>query len=98
MPGSNPNMNRADRCRAALWVLALALPGPALGAGTPEPGLIEFLGTWETDDGQWIDPIGLLDARELDGPDDPKRESPPTRSGKRTDDRKDRHERDEDED
>ena len=27
---------------------------------TPSPELLEFLGSWEADDGQWLDPLELL--------------------------------------
>jgi len=32
----------------------------------PAPELLEFLGEWSTDDGGWLDPEVLLEARELD--------------------------------
>jgi len=30
-------------------------------ADAPSLELLEFLGSWETDDGQWMDPIQLLE-------------------------------------
>ncbi len=91
-------MNRAERCRAGLCAVILVASGPAVGDGTPEPELIEFLGAWETEDGRWIDPIDLLDAKELDGSSKRTRGGPSARSGKPADDPNDRHEVDEDED
>ncbi len=32
--------------------------------------LLEFLGSWETDDGEWIDPTMLADEPEMDVPAD----------------------------
>ncbi len=34
--------------------------------------LLEFLGSWETDDGEWIDPTMLTDESEIDVPADTK--------------------------
>ena len=30
----------------------------------PPPELLEFLGSWETDDGRWLDPFELDDVRQ----------------------------------
>ncbi len=35
-------------------------PGTA-GAEAPDEALLEFLGTFSTEDGQWLDPLGLDD-------------------------------------
>ncbi len=32
--------------------------------GEPSLELLEFLGTWETPDGQWVDPLSLVRERE----------------------------------
>jgi hypothetical protein len=32
----------------------------------PSPELLEFLGSWEADDGQWLDPLELLDEIEAE--------------------------------
>jgi hypothetical protein len=64
------------RCQGALFgypcisgTLCLLLSGQALAAETgnqesaqPDPALIEFLGSFATDEGQWIDPDSLLEA------------------------------------
>lgn len=58
--------------RAAAWslVLTLLIASSALGADqdggdeqadVPPLELLEFLGQWETDDGEWIDPQELED-------------------------------------
>lgn len=65
---------RVERWVLPLWLLltsaawAAETPSPAAtdppaieadrGAG-PDEALLEFLGAWETDDGQWIDPAEL---------------------------------------
>lgn len=42
---------------AVLPTLASAEPGQA---EVPSQELLEFLGSWEADDGQWLDPLELL--------------------------------------
>jgi hypothetical protein len=41
--------------------LAPAIPPAVQSAPVAEPGeeLLEFIGSWETEDGQWIDPAEL---------------------------------------
>ena len=53
---------------AALLVLVVAMGGRAeeRSAAAPDLELLEFLGTLEGDDGEWIDPLQLLDLPELD--------------------------------
>ncbi|HHQ40824.1 MAG TPA: hypothetical protein ENK20_00850 [Chromatiales bacterium] len=41
------------------------------GEAAPDEALLEFLGTWETDDGEWVDPFSLLGG---DGGDTPRGE------------------------
>jgi hypothetical protein len=51
----------------AAWSLALALFITAEAGANEEPPsmeLLEFLGGWEDDNGQWIDPLELLPAQE----------------------------------
>ena len=43
------------------------LVGPDL---VSDLGLLQFLGAWETDDGEWIDPTMLADEPEMDVPAD----------------------------
>jgi len=70
MAGSKKYMIRADRRLAIALTAALCLQmRPAL-AEPPEPGLIEFLGTWETSDGQWVDPIDFAQKLEDATPND----------------------------
>ena len=52
-----------------LLLLLVLLPLAALAADEaeqPSLELLEFLGTWETKDGQWVDPTQLLEATEAD--------------------------------
>ena len=47
-----------------LWGLLLCSPSTVSGKDpgiltTPDLELLEFLGTWETNDGQWINPLEL---------------------------------------
>ena len=52
----------------ALLVLMLAASGWAEepSSATPDLELLEFLGTFETQNGEWIDPLELLELPELD--------------------------------
>ncbi|KPK40950.1 MAG: hypothetical protein AMJ69_00475 [Gammaproteobacteria bacterium SG8_47] len=55
----------------ATWPLVITLLVAADAAASEEPPsieLLEFLGSWEGDDGQWVDPLDLLAT--LDEPDD----------------------------
>ena len=46
----------------------LPLPPAALAEDeAPDVALLEFLGSWEDDDGEWIDPLRLLDEMEAEG-------------------------------
>jgi len=38
-----------------------SLPGLAAEQPTPSLELLEFLGEWETDDGEWVDPEVVAD-------------------------------------
>ncbi len=40
-------------------------PGAGQGERTPSLELLEFLGAWETPEGQWVDPLSLV--RDEDG-------------------------------
>jgi hypothetical protein len=50
--------------RFLLLLLPALLPVPVWAetgqAEAPSPELLEFLGSWEADDGQWLDPLDLL--------------------------------------
>jgi hypothetical protein len=54
-------------CRHSLLLLSMILFSPLLQAETQEDDeapsleLLEFLGEWETSDGEWIDPEELED-------------------------------------
>ena len=68
--------------RWAEWMIALGLcVAPAAGAGEPEPKeseqakfleLLEFLGSWETDDGEWVSPFTFHDEPAADAGDESK--------------------------
>ena len=51
-----------------LWLItpltALSLPAIVKADEPPSPELLEFLGNWETSDGEWQDPLELM--KELD--------------------------------
>ncbi len=55
-------------------VPAIAGPTPQSADGVPSPELLEFLGSWMTDDGEWIDPLAMETIRENE--DDADRETP----------------------
>jgi hypothetical protein len=47
------------------WLLLALLPlGAAFAAEEEQPSmeLLEFLGSWETKDGEWLDPVSMLSA------------------------------------
>lgn len=46
----------------AEWMLAAWLA--AMAAAPPDPELLEFLGTFETADGEWVDPLALAELDE----------------------------------
>ena len=48
-----------------LLILSLALSPNAFADEPPEMALLEFLGEWETNDGEWLDPSELEELPEL---------------------------------
>jgi hypothetical protein len=46
------------------WLLLVLLPLAASAAEDEQPSmeLLEFLGSWETKDGEWLDPVSMLSA------------------------------------
>ncbi len=57
-------------CLLALGLLSLS---PAVMAAdedreAPDLALLEFLGSWEDADGEWIDPVQMLEALEAEEP------------------------------
>lgn len=48
---------------SGLLLLLLLLSGNVLAEQeeAPPPELLEFLGSWETAEGEWIDPLAFLD-------------------------------------
>lgn len=62
-------MNKRRVNRWSLLLLASLPVGGALAADaieTPSMELLEFLGNWETSDGEWVDPIKLLEELEAE--------------------------------
>jgi hypothetical protein len=51
-----------------VWLItpltAVLLPATAIADEPPSPELLEFLGNWETSEGEWQDPLELM--KELD--------------------------------
>ncbi len=60
-----------SRCLSLLGVLGLLSLSPGVMAEedtqAPDLALLEFLGSWEDADGEWIDPLQMLDALEAEG-------------------------------
>jgi len=57
-----------SRCLLLLGLLPLS-PGVMAGeedTQAPDLALLEFLGSWEDADGEWIDPLQMLDALEAE--------------------------------
>lgn len=50
----------------ALFTLLLSTPAGAGESDAATLELLEFLGTWETGEGEWIDPTELAEMPELD--------------------------------
>lgn len=48
--------------------IAFAEPDSAEPALEPDLELLEFLGSWETDDGEWVDPSVWVDELEAPAP------------------------------
>lgn len=60
-----------SRCLPLLGVLGLLSLLPGVMAAeedtqAPDLALLEFLGSWEDADGEWIDPLQMLDALEAE--------------------------------
>ncbi len=60
-----------SRCLPLLGVLGLLSLLPGVMAAeedtqAPNLALLEFLGSWEDADGEWIDPLQMLDALEAE--------------------------------
>ena len=51
---------RADVVKRLLMLSALLLPCLVLAADAPSIELLEFLGNWETNDGEWQDPLDFM--------------------------------------
>ncbi len=51
---------RDDRFRRLLMVCALCAPAVILAEDAPSLELLEFLGEWETGDGEWQDPLEFM--------------------------------------
>jgi hypothetical protein len=49
-----------------MFALLLGIGVPVRGEETPSVELLEFLGEWETSQGQWVDPLEL-DTRQAEG-------------------------------
>ena len=50
--------------------MAFAQPDPVDPDLESDLELLEFLGSWETDGGEWVDPTMLVDEPEMDAPAD----------------------------
>lgn len=50
-----------SRCLLLLGLLPLS-PGVMAEDESPDLALLEFLGSWEDTDGEWVDPLQLFDA------------------------------------
>lgn len=52
----------------AIFVILLSLAFGAKAASEDKPSmeLLEFLGEWQTKDGEWVDPLRFLDINEED--------------------------------
>ena len=50
----------ADALKRLLMLSALLLPCLVLAADAPSVELLEFLGNWETNDGEWQDPLDFM--------------------------------------
>jgi len=81
-----------------LIILCVMMLGTPLARGRePSPPLqpdmefLEFLGTWETDDGQWVSPLDLMEQSPKDR--DPATASPETQRGKKDSQRQRRQEK-----
>ncbi len=60
-----------SRCLSLLGVLGLLSLSPGMMAAeedrqAPDLALLEFLGSWEDADGEWIDPLQMLDVLEAE--------------------------------
>ncbi len=60
-----------SRCLSLLGVLGLLSLLPGVMAAeedtqAPDLALLEFLGSWEDADGEWIDPLQMLDVLEAE--------------------------------
>ncbi len=83
----------------ALGVMGTALaaePAKAPPVEVPSPEMLEFLGNWMTDDGEWVDPLAMEEL-EIEGADITDGEPSPRKTSRSTgqkmdEDDEDRHE------
>ena len=54
-----------------LLLLTIALDAKAAGEDKPSMELLEFLGEWQTKDGEWVDPMRFLTVSDADLEKDP---------------------------
>lgn len=52
----------ANRMKGLLTMSALAVPLVIFAADAPSLELLEFLGDWQADDGEWQDPLDFMQA------------------------------------
>lgn len=52
--------------------VADAAPTPTSPADEPDGELLDFLGSWQVEDGRWVDPFIMTDDRAASPPADPK--------------------------
>lgn len=56
----------ADRMKRLLMLSVLAVPLMVFAADAPSLELLEFLGDWESADGEWQDPLDFMQDLEAD--------------------------------
>ena len=54
-----------------LLLVTIALDAKAAGDDKPSMELLEFLGEWQTKDGEWVDPMRFLSVKDEDLSKDP---------------------------
>ena len=57
---------RADRMKRILMLSVLTVPLIVFAADAPSLELLEFLGDWESSDGEWQDPLDFMQDLEAD--------------------------------
>lgn len=71
-------MGKASACLLLLGLLPAA--APADEAGQPDVALLEFLGSWEDAEGDWIDPLRLLEEAQATSPQTSAQDAPATQT------------------